>query len=79
MAVVGKIVVGAAVLTGVDEDSLIRRVEAISKKMYRFYDQVKKKSDRSQQAARELQKKVSQGKRTYRYVSFLSRMLIALG
>jgi 5-methylthioadenosine/S-adenosylhomocysteine deaminase len=53
----GKVVVEGGRLTGVDEESLIHRIEPISKKMYRLYSKIKKKSDRSQQVARELYKK----------------------
>ena len=53
----GKIVVKDGRLTGVDEESLIRRVEPISQKMYRLYGQVKKKPDPSQQTIRDLYKK----------------------
>jgi 5-methylthioadenosine/S-adenosylhomocysteine deaminase len=53
----GKIVVESGRLTGVDEKALIRRVEPISKKMYRLYTRIKKKPDRSRQTAHELYKK----------------------
>jgi 5-methylthioadenosine/S-adenosylhomocysteine deaminase len=53
----GKVVVEGGRLTGVDEESLIHRIEPISKKMYRLYSKIKKKSDRSQQVAREQYKK----------------------
>jgi 5-methylthioadenosine/S-adenosylhomocysteine deaminase len=53
----GKVVVEAGRLTGVDEESLIRRVEPISRKMHRLYRLVKKKPDPSQQTTRDLYKK----------------------
>ena len=53
----GKIVVEGGRLTGVDEKALIRRVEPISKRMYRLYTRIKKKSDLSRQTAYELYKK----------------------
>lgn len=53
----GKVVVEGGRLTVVDEESLIRKVEPISKKMYRLYNRLKKTPDRSQQTTRELYKK----------------------
>jgi 5-methylthioadenosine/S-adenosylhomocysteine deaminase len=53
----GNIVVEAGRLTRVDENSLIRRVEPISKKMHRLYSRIKKVPDRSQQITHELYKK----------------------
>jgi 5-methylthioadenosine/S-adenosylhomocysteine deaminase len=53
----GKVVVEGGRLVGVDEESLIRRVEPISRKMFRLYNRVKKTPDRSQQTTRELYKK----------------------
>jgi 5-methylthioadenosine/S-adenosylhomocysteine deaminase len=53
----GKIVVEGGRLTGIDEGALIRRVEPISKRMFRLYGRVKTKPDRSQQTTRELYKK----------------------
>jgi cytosine/adenosine deaminase-related metal-dependent hydrolase len=53
----GKMVVEGGRLTDVDEESLIRRIEPISKKMYRLYGEVKKKPDRSQQTIHDLYKK----------------------
>ena len=41
----------------VDENSLIRRVEPISRKMHRLYSRIKKVPDRSQKITRELYKK----------------------
>jgi 5-methylthioadenosine/S-adenosylhomocysteine deaminase len=52
----GKVVVEDGRLVGVDEESLIRRVEPISRKMFRLYNRVKKTPDRSQQTTRELYK-----------------------
>jgi 5-methylthioadenosine/S-adenosylhomocysteine deaminase len=52
----GKVVVEGGRLVGVDEESLIRRVEPISRKMFRLYNRVKKTPDRSQQTTRELYK-----------------------
>jgi 5-methylthioadenosine/S-adenosylhomocysteine deaminase len=53
----GRVVVEGGRLTGVDEESLIRRVEPISRKMHRLYRLVKKKPDPSQQTTRDLYKK----------------------
>ena len=53
----GKVVVEGGRLTVVDEETLIRKVEPISKKMYRLYNRLKKTPDRSQQTTRELYKK----------------------
>jgi 5-methylthioadenosine/S-adenosylhomocysteine deaminase len=53
----GKVVVEGGRLVGVDEESLIQRVEPISRKMFRLYNRVKKTPDRSQQTTRELYKK----------------------
>jgi len=55
--VAGEIVVDGGRLTGVDEDSLIRRVEPISRKMHRLYSRIKKVPDRSQKITHELYKK----------------------
>jgi cytosine/adenosine deaminase-related metal-dependent hydrolase len=52
----GKIVVEGGRLVNVDEKSLIRRVEPISKKMYRLYSRIKKKPD-PQRTTRDLYKK----------------------
>jgi len=52
----GKIVVEGGRLINVDEKSLIRRVEPISKKMYRLYSRIKKKPD-PQRTTRDLYKK----------------------
>src|SRR5215510_10288458 len=52
----GKIVVEGGRLANVDEKSLIRRVEPISKKMYRLYGRIKKKPD-PQRITRDLYKK----------------------
>ena len=52
----GKIVVEGGRLANVDEESLIRKVEPISKKMYRLYGRIKKKPD-SQRITRDLYKK----------------------
>ena len=52
----GKIVVEGGRLVNVDEKSLIRRVEPISKKMYRLYGLIKKKPD-PQRITRDLYKK----------------------
>ena len=49
----GKVVLEGGRLVGVDEETLIRRVEPISKKMHRLYGLVKKKPDRSQRIIRE--------------------------
>lgn len=53
----GKVVVDGGRLVGVDEQTLIQRVEPISKKMFRLYGHVKKKPDRSRQTTRDLYKK----------------------
>ena len=53
----GKIVVEGGRLTRIDEESLIRRVEPISRKMYRLYGCVKRKPDPSQQTTHALYKK----------------------
>jgi 5-methylthioadenosine/S-adenosylhomocysteine deaminase len=53
----GKVVVEAGRIIGVDEETLIRRVEPISKKMHRLYGRVKKRPARSQQITRDLYKK----------------------
>ena len=53
----GKVVVDGGRLVGVDEQTLIQRVEPISKKMFRLYGRVKKKPDRSRQTTRDLYKK----------------------
>ena len=55
--VAGKIVVDGGRLTGVDENSLIRRVEPISRKMHRLYSRIKRVPDRSQKTIHELYKK----------------------
>jgi 5-methylthioadenosine/S-adenosylhomocysteine deaminase len=52
----GEVVVEGGRLTNVDEESLIRRVEPISKKMFRLYSRAKKTPDRSQQTTRDLYK-----------------------
>ena len=52
----GKIVVEGGRLINVDEKSLIRRVEPISKKMYRLYSRIKKNPD-PQRTTRDLYKK----------------------
>jgi cytosine/adenosine deaminase-related metal-dependent hydrolase len=52
----GKIVVEGGRLVNVDEKSLIRRVEPISKKMYRLYSRIKKNPD-PQRTTRDLYKK----------------------
>jgi len=52
----GKIVVEGGRLANVDEESLIRKVEPISKKMYRLYGRIKKKPD-PQRITRDLYKK----------------------
>lgn len=53
----GKLVLEGGRLIGVDEETLIRRVEPLSKKMHRLYGLVKKKPDRSQRTIRDLYKK----------------------
>ena len=53
----GKVVLEGGRLIGVDEETLIRRVEPLSKKMHRLYGLVKKKPDRSQRTIRDLYKK----------------------
>jgi cytosine/adenosine deaminase-related metal-dependent hydrolase len=53
----GKVVVDGGRLIGVDEQTLIQRVEPISKKMFRLFGRVKKKPDRSRQTTRDLYKK----------------------
>jgi cytosine/adenosine deaminase-related metal-dependent hydrolase len=53
----GKVVVEGGRLTGVDEESLVRRVEPVSKKMHRIYTRIKKVPDRSQKITDELYKK----------------------
>jgi 5-methylthioadenosine/S-adenosylhomocysteine deaminase len=53
----GKVVLEGGRLIGVEEESLIRRVEPISKKMHRLYGLVKKKPDRSQRTIRDLYRK----------------------
>jgi cytosine/adenosine deaminase-related metal-dependent hydrolase len=53
----GNVVVEGGRLAGVDEESLIRRVEPISKKMHRLYGRIKKKPDRSRQTTSDLYKK----------------------
>ena len=55
--VAGKVVVEGGDFTQVDENSLIRRVEPISRKMHRLYSRIKKVPDRSQKITRELYKK----------------------
>lgn len=50
----GKVVLEGGRLSGVDEETLIRRVEPISKKMHRLYGLVLKKPDRSQRTIRDL-------------------------
>jgi cytosine/adenosine deaminase-related metal-dependent hydrolase len=52
----GKVVVEGGRLLGVDEETLIRRVEPISRKMHRLYGLVKKRPDRFQPITRELYK-----------------------
>ena len=52
----GKVVVEGGRLLGVDEETLIRRVEPISRKMHRLYGLVKKRPDRFQRITRELYK-----------------------
>ena len=65
----GKVVLEGGCLSGVDEESLIRRVEPISKKMHRLYGRIQKKSDRSQRTIRELYKKSFAAKGpTYRFM-----------
>ncbi len=53
----GKVVLEGGRLIGVDEETLIRRVEPLSKKMHRLYGLVKKKPDRSERTIRDLYKK----------------------
>ena len=53
----GKVVVEGGRLVGIDEESLIRRVEPISRKMHRLYGLVKRRPNRSQQITRDLYKK----------------------
>jgi hypothetical protein len=53
----GKVVLEGGRLIGVDEKTLIGRVEPLSKKMYRLYGLVKKKPDRSQRTIRDLYRK----------------------
>jgi len=53
----GKVVVESGRLIGVEEESLIRMVEPLSKKMHRLYGLVKKKPDRSQRTIRDLYRK----------------------
>jgi 5-methylthioadenosine/S-adenosylhomocysteine deaminase len=53
----GKVVVESGRLIGVDEETLIRRVEPLSKKMHRLYGLVRKKPDRSQRTIRDLYRK----------------------
>jgi cytosine/adenosine deaminase-related metal-dependent hydrolase len=53
----GKVVLENGRLTGVDEKSLLQRVEPISRKMHRLYGMIKNKPDRSRQQVGELYKK----------------------
>ncbi|MGH7826615.1 MAG: amidohydrolase family protein [Candidatus Binatia bacterium] len=53
----GTVVVEGGRLTRVDEESLIRRVEPISRKMHRLYSLTKKKPDHAQRITRDLYKK----------------------
>lgn len=53
----GKVVLESGRLVGVDEETLIRRVEPISKKMHRLYGLVLKKPDRSQRIIADLYRK----------------------
>jgi len=53
----GNIVVESGSLTGVDEASLIRSVEPISKKMFSLYSRMKKRPDPSREVTRDLYKK----------------------
>jgi hypothetical protein len=53
----GKVVLEGGRLVGVDEETLVRRIEPISKRMHRLYGLVVKKPDRSQQTTRDLYKK----------------------
>ncbi|HSE85241.1 MAG TPA: amidohydrolase [Candidatus Binatia bacterium] len=57
----GKVVVEGGRLANVNEESLIRRVEPISKKMYRIYGRIKKKPD-PQLTTRDLYKKAFMAK-----------------
>ena len=53
----GKVVVDGGRLTRVDENSLIRRVEPISRKMHRIYSRIKKIPDGSQKMTHQLYRK----------------------
>jgi guanine deaminase len=53
----GKVVVQSGRLSGVNEESLIRRVEPISKKMFSLYSGMRKRPDPSMQVTRDLYKK----------------------
>jgi len=65
----GKVVLEGGRLSGIDEETLIRRVEPISKKMHRLYGRIQKKPDRSQRTIRELYKKSFAAKGpAYRFV-----------
>src|SRR5206468_11152472 len=55
-------------LIGVDEESLIRREERISRKMYRLYGLIKKQPDRSRRTIRELYQNSFEGKSTYAWM-----------
>jgi 5-methylthioadenosine/S-adenosylhomocysteine deaminase len=64
----GKVVVEGGRLIGVDEESLIRRVEPISRKMYRLYGLIKKKPDRSRRTIGELYQKSFKAKARLRFL-----------
>jgi len=53
----GKVVVQSGRLTGVNEESLIRRVEPISKKMFSLYNRMKRRPDPSLRTTCDLYKK----------------------
>jgi cytosine/adenosine deaminase-related metal-dependent hydrolase len=58
----GKMVLESGRLTGVDEDSLARRVDPIGKKMHRLYRVIEKKTDPAEAATRALYKKALKDK-----------------
>lgn len=58
----GKVVVQSGRLTGVNEESLIRRVEPISKKMFSLYNGMRKRPDPSMRVTRNLYKKAFRAK-----------------
>ncbi len=58
----GMVVVQSGRLTGVNEESLIRRVEPISKKMFSLYNGMRKRPDPSMRVTRNLYKKAFRAK-----------------